>query len=146
MPICNLLVKTLGDRSSAPKKFLLLLDAVVRNQVHAFQIMPADTYSAGSGDADYDPLVDPNDPANNWATGAGPTSYSASTLFELTGFAGTALYVGAQGTGTIWDNPRGSQEMLLWKVISIAGAPPESWRSMDIFQDLPATPGNIGVA
>ncbi len=57
MPISNLLVKTLGDNGTSPKKFLLLLDAAVRSQIHSFQIMPAGTYSADSGVASDDPLV-----------------------------------------------------------------------------------------
>lgn len=158
MAISNLLVKTLGGSGTSPKKFLLQLDAAVRHQIHAFQIMPCGTYSADSGWAEDDPLVDPNDATKHWVGGSGasadPNVFHAArgprgaedTSFDLFGLVGPSLYVGAQGTGLIWDNPLGTDELLLWKVISIAGPAPDGWQSMDIYQDLPAPPGNTAVA
>ncbi len=92
------------------------------------------------------PWSDPNDPSIHWVMGEGPDYNSQKTMFELLGLKGNSLYVGAQGTGSIADNPLGTDEMLLWKVISIAGAPPDSWQSMDIYQDLPVPSANTGIA
>jgi len=143
MPIVNLLVKTLGDTGTAPKKFVMLLDSAVKNQIQAFQIMPSGLYSVDSGEAGADVLNDPNQTP---ILGAGPGGSSNQlVVFSLNGATAT-LAIGMQGTGDIADNTIGTDELLLWKVISIAGPPPPGWNSMDIFQDLPDSPDNQAVA
>jgi hypothetical protein len=143
MPIVNVLIKTLGDTGVSPKKFLMLLDSALKNQIKAFQLMPSGLYPADSGDAGADPLNDPNQTP---ILGNGPGGSSNQLIvFELDG-ATDPLFVGMQGSGEISDNTKFTSEVLLWKVISIAGPPPPGWPSMDIFQDLPAPPNNQAFA
>ena len=139
MAICNVLIKVLD---LPPKKFLLLLDSAIKNKITSFQILPAGTLSVDAGEADADPLMDPNESP---ITCVGPGLDRQFILLSLEG-ATDPLFVGQQGTGAISDNRKGTEASLLWKVISIAGRPPQNWRSMDIFQDLPPPPDNQRVA
>ena len=154
MPICNLLIKTLGAANGRMLKFILQLDSPALLSITSFQIVPSNQFSFDFvGDASVDPLNFLTDPNNGiFLTGLDPNS-NAQLLVGLLhlpvdpNISATAgsLVVGMQGTGDIADNTQNTDDMLLWKVVSISGQPPPSWRSMDIFQDLPAPSGDSAV-
>jgi hypothetical protein len=154
MPICNLLIKTLGAANGQMLKFILQLDSPSLLSITSFQIVPSNQFSFNFvGDASVDHFNFLTDPKNGiFLTGLDPNS-NAQLLVGLLNLpvdpniSATAgsLVVGMQGTGDIADNTQGTDDMLLWKVVSISGQPPPSWRSMDIFQDLPAPSGDSAV-
>jgi len=134
-------------------KFILQLDSPLLRAITSFQIVPSNQFGfdfVGRAFTDADlPL---NDPENTLSCdGLDPNATTRELLLidlnlpvdpnhigPITG----SLVVGMQGTGEVDDNTRSTQDMLLWKVVSISGQPPPSWRSMDIFQDLPAPSGD----
>jgi hypothetical protein len=155
MPICNVLIKTLGFRK---EKFILQLDSTSIRAVTSFQILPSNQFGfdfVGKAQADLGlPLNDPDNSIS--CLGYNRNTDSQDLTIELyidgdpvDGFIivnnNMSLVVGMQSVGEVWDNTRNSHDALLWKVVSISGQPPPSWRSMDIFQDLPAPSGDSAV-
>jgi hypothetical protein len=155
MPISNLLIKTLGSANGQMAKFILQLDSASLRLLSSFQIVPSDQFGfdfVGTAATDlFTPLTDPNN--GIFCTGTDPDTSSVVLIIELKlpvdnsniGDNAGSLVVGMQATGTVADNTRFTEDILLWKVVSISGQPPQSWQSMDIFQDLPAPSGDSAV-
>jgi hypothetical protein len=156
MPICNVLIKTLGSANGRIAKFILQLDSPSLRALTSFQIVPSNQFGVDFvGDAYTDPLSASNDPENP-ITCVGDDPKTRAHVFFIVlnlpvdpniGERAGSLVVGMQGTGELAENSRTSAEnILLWKVVSISGQPPPSWKSMDIFQDLPAPSDDSAVA
>ena len=106
------------------------------------------------GEASTDPLHFSNDPDNPIICSGDDPNNTGHLLFLITlnlpvdnpniGESNGTLVVGMQGTGSL--DQVSTEDLLLWKVVSISGQPPPSWRSMDIFQDVPAPSGDSAVA
>jgi hypothetical protein len=155
MPICNVLIKNLASVNGRIVKFILQLDSPLLRALTSFQIVPSNQFGFDFvGEAHTDPLVASNDPENP-ITCVGNDSKTGAQLFFFTlnlpvdpniGESAGSLVVGMQGTGEL-NNTRTTvaTNILLWKVVSISGQPPPSWRSMDIFQDLPAPSNDSAV-
>ncbi|MBV9273272.1 MAG: hypothetical protein JO333_05205 [Verrucomicrobia bacterium] len=149
MPICNVLIKTLGSASGQMEKFILQLDSPLLWTLKSFQIVPSNQFGFDFvGQAFTDPFT--GNTIDCW--GNDPNTNSVILDIELDlpddsnpGAAGRSLVVGMQGTGSINNNPITFFDILLWKVVSISGQPPSSWPSMDIFQDLPAPSSDSAV-
>jgi hypothetical protein len=155
MPICNVLIKTLGSANGQMKKFILQLDSPLLRSIRSFQIVPSNEFGFDFvGWAATDSTVPSNDPENPISCiGKDPNTDFQLFYIDLNlpvddpniGQRAGSLVVGMQGTGELDENPGHSsstENILLWKVVSISGQPPPSWRSMDIFQDLPAPSGD----
>jgi hypothetical protein len=133
-------------------KSILQLDSPSLLSIRSFQIVPSDQFGFDFvGTASVDPLIALTDPDNGInCAGEDPDRSSQVLIIELKlpadnsniGDNAGSLVVGMQRTGTVADNTRFTEDILLWKVVSISGQPPPSWRSMDIFQDLPAPSGD----
>ncbi len=151
MPICNVLIKALGSANGQIAKFILQLDSPLLRALTSFQIVPSNQFGFDFvGEASTDPLRALNDPDNQIScVGTDPNTTSQLLIIDLNlpvdpniGENAGSLVVGMQGTGSVADNTRFTKDILVWKVVSISGQPPPSWRSMDIFQDLPAPSGD----
>jgi hypothetical protein len=132
-------------------KFILQLDSPLLRSIRSFQIVPSNQFGFDFvGEADTAPLRALTDPENGilcvgWAASTSEQLLIISLNLPVDPNIGEnagSLAAGMQGTGTIDDNTRHTDDMLLWKVVSISGQPPGSWQSMDIFQDLPAPSGD----
>jgi len=153
MPICNVLIKTLGSANGQMAKFILQLDSPSLQSLSSFQIVPSNQFGFDFvGTASTDPTKASNAP-NNPIICQGTDPNTSATLFQIVlnlpvdnsniGETAGTLVVGMQGTGELDENVSpGFSDILLWKVVSISGQPPPSWTSMDIFQDLPAPSGD----
>jgi hypothetical protein len=150
MPICNVLIKALGSANGQIGKFILQLDSPLLRVLTSFQIVPSNQFGFDFvGEASTDPLAALNDNNPIVCVGEEPNTASQLLIIALNlpvdpniGENAGSLVVGMQGTGSVADNTRFTQDILVWKVVSISGQPPPSWRSMDIFQDLPAPSGD----
>jgi hypothetical protein len=158
MPICNLLIKTTRP---ATTKFILQLDSPSLRALRTFQIVPSNQFGFDFvGKVTGNVIKASDDPRNELPCFAyDPNTNSCLFIIALFfsdddpnigkfGLPGSFV-VGMQGTGLFEDMTRGielyTENMLLWKVVSISGQPPPSWGSMDIFQDLPAPSGDSAV-
>jgi hypothetical protein len=131
------------------QKFILQLDSPLVWTLSSFQVVPSNQFGFDFvGKAFTDPFT--GNTIECW--GNDPNTNSDILDIELDlpddsdpGAAGRSLVVGMQGTGSVNNNPITFSDILLWMVVSISGQPPPSWKSMDIFQDLPA-PSSDSVA
>jgi hypothetical protein len=152
VPICNLLIKTLGSANGQMAKFILQLDSPSLLSIHSFQTVPSDQFGFDFvGTASVDPLIVLTDPDNSITCLGEDANDMSVQLFSIDlklpinpniGDNAGSLVVGMQGTGEFSDYTSNTGDILLWKAVSISGRPPPSWRSMDIFQDLPAPSGD----
>jgi hypothetical protein len=144
-------------------KFILQLDSPLPQSLRSFQIVPSNQFGFDFvGSASPALVADGYNPDVSNCILCMGKDRSSHELFSIslyppniTGKNPASLVVGMQGSGEFddatavdWTAQTGdiTSDTLLWKVVSISGQPPPSWRSMDIFQDLPEPSDNSAVA
>jgi len=119
MPICNVLIKTLGSADGRMRKFLLLLDSPGFNTMRSFEIVPSDEFGF-----DFVGTIGPLLGDQIFCNGL--DDQNSDVLDVILDGTDDPMIVGMQGTGSVVDSVHNTDDILLWKVISISGQPPPS--------------------